>query len=162
MCWGTDRCGAPWAACEQGMITICSNAAAEWAEGNVQLGPAAILLAASKEPAGLFFQQPGTRVTLKNWILPVVLSAGLATISQLLANHLQLQSCSLAIPRLSYITKVLPVKGRKKERKKACARPLSSTTFTSHPFTVCSLLIKCAGPYSNREGNGDRDPKTLS
>ena len=103
------------------------------------------------------FSSQGSELPCNNWILPVVLRARLATTSQLLANHLLLQSCSLVTPRLSHITEVLPAKGKMK----AYACPLHSTTFTSQAFTVCSLLIKCAGPYRNREGNGDCDPKTL-
>ena len=103
------------------------------------------------------FSSQGSELPCNNWILPVVLRAGLATTSQLLANHLQLQSCSLATPRLSDITKVLWAKGKMKGN----VHLLFSTTLASHPFVVCSLLVKCAGPCRNREGNGDCDLKTL-
>lgn len=66
-------------------------------------------------------------------ILPVVLRAKLVTTPQLLAIHSQLQSCSEATPKLSYITKVLPAKGKTE----AHACPLCSTTLASQR-AVCS------------------------
>lgn len=45
--------GSPGATCEQGMVRTCRNAAGDGDEGSVQLGPAAVLLADSEEPAGV-------------------------------------------------------------------------------------------------------------
>lgn len=96
----------------------------------------------------ILFQQPGNGVICSTWILPVVLRARLATTPQPLAKHLPLQSCSLATPRWSHITKVLLAK----RKMKAYACHLHSTTLAPHTLTACSLLIKCAGPCCNKGG----------
>lgn len=158
MPYGTDGTGdsggSSWAGYDHNLQECCSRVS----QGERTAGTCSHSDGSLRGTCRLFsFSSQGSELPCNTQILPVVLRAGLATTSQLLANHLQLQSCGLATPRLSYITKVLPAKGKMK----ACAHPLRSTTLTSHPFIACSLLIKCAGPCSNREGNGDCDPETL-
>lgn len=131
------------------------NAAAEWAEGSVQWGPAAVLMAASEKAAEFFVSAARD---LNYWVLTVVLRPRLTITFQLLANHLQLQSCSPATPRLSYITTV--VLAKRKMNAYACS--LCSTTLSSQAFTACSLLIKRTGPYHSSQGNGDCNLKPYS